>query len=133
MRKSRFSEEQIIAILKESEGGMETGELCRRHGIAKACFYRWKSKYGGLELSEARRLRQLEEENRQLKHTPSRYFSADAAHGGQKNPLTAKNPRPSKSKTSLYGAPRSTSRLHWRQEACPASECVLHSRKSVGL
>ena len=45
-----------------------TGELCRRHGIAKACFYRWKSKYGGLELSEARRLKQLEEENRQLKH-----------------------------------------------------------------
>ena len=68
MRKSRFSEDQIIAILKESEGGVETGELCRRHGIAKACFYRWKSKYGGLELSEARRLRQLEEENRQLKH-----------------------------------------------------------------
>ena len=47
MRKSRFSEDQIIAILKESEGGVETGELCRRHGIAKACFYRWKSKYGG--------------------------------------------------------------------------------------
>jgi len=68
VRKSRFSEDQIIAILKESEAGVETGELCRRHGIAKACIYRWKSKYGGLELSEARRLKQLEEENRQLKH-----------------------------------------------------------------
>lgn len=68
MRKSRFNEAQIIAILKESEAWVETGELCRRHGIARACFYHWKSKYGGMELTEAKRLRQLEEENRQLKH-----------------------------------------------------------------
>jgi putative transposase len=68
VRKSRFSEEQIIAVLKESEAGVETGELCRRQGITRACYYRWKSKFGGMEVSEAKRLRQLEEENGQLKH-----------------------------------------------------------------
>jgi putative transposase len=68
VRKSRFNEEQIIAILKESEAGVETGELCRRHGITRASFYRWKSKYGGMDVGEARRLKQLEEENRELKH-----------------------------------------------------------------
>ena len=68
MRKSRFKEEQIIAILKESDAGVEPGELCRRHGITRGSLYRWKAKYGGMEVSEARRLRALEEENRQLKH-----------------------------------------------------------------
>jgi putative transposase len=59
VRKSRFSEEQIIAVLKKSETAVETGELCRRHWITRACFYSWKSKFGGLELSEAKRLWQL--------------------------------------------------------------------------
>jgi putative transposase len=68
VRKSRFNEEQIVGMLKESEAGAATEELCRRHGITRQTFYRWKAKYGGLEVSEARRLKQLEEENRQLKH-----------------------------------------------------------------
>jgi len=68
VRKSRFNEEQIISILKESEAGVEPGELCRRHGITRGSLYRWKAKYGWMEVSEARRLRTLEEENRQLKH-----------------------------------------------------------------
>ena len=68
MRKSRFNEEQIIAILKESEAGAEPGELCRRHGITRGSLYRWKAKYGGMELSEMQRLKQLEDENRRLKH-----------------------------------------------------------------
>ena len=68
MRKSRFNEEQIIGILKESEAGADPGELCRRHGITRGSLYRWKAKYGGMEVNEARRLRQLEEENRELKH-----------------------------------------------------------------
>ena len=67
MRSSRFSEEQIIAILKEHEAGMPTAEVCRRHGISGATFYKYKAKYGGLEVSEARRLRALEDENAKLK------------------------------------------------------------------
>lgn len=63
MKRSRFNEEQIIALLKEQEGGMPTAEVCRRHGISSATFYKWKSKFGGLEVSEARRLRPLEGEN----------------------------------------------------------------------
>ncbi len=67
MKSSRFSEEQIIGILKQSEAGAKTGDLCRQHGISAATFYGWRSKYGGLEVSEARRLKQLEEENSKLK------------------------------------------------------------------
>ena len=66
MRKSRFSDEQILAILKEAERG-KVMEVIRRHGIAQKTYYNWKAKYGGLELSEARRLKALEEENRRLK------------------------------------------------------------------
>ena len=67
MKRSRFNEEQIITILKEQEAGMATAEVCRRHGISSATFYKWKAKFGGLEVSEARRLRSLEEENSRLK------------------------------------------------------------------
>lgn len=67
MKRKRFSEEQIIGVLKEAEGGMEPKELCRRHGIAEGTYYRWKSKYGGMEVGEARKLKGLEEENRRLK------------------------------------------------------------------
>ncbi len=68
MRQSRFTEEQIIGVLKEGEAGMKRAEVCRKHGISEATYYKWKSKYGGLEVSAARRLRQLEDENRRLKH-----------------------------------------------------------------
>lgn len=67
MRKSRYSQEQIIGILKEHQAGIGVSELCRRHGISDATFYAWRSKYGGLEVSEARRLKTLEDENARLK------------------------------------------------------------------
>ena len=68
MRKSRFSEEQIIKILKEKEAGAKLADLCRRHGVSEQTFHRWKAKFGGMEINDARRLKQLEDENRRLKH-----------------------------------------------------------------
>jgi len=67
MRRSRFGEEQIMAILREQEAGAATSEVCRRHGISDATFYKWKAKYGGMEVSDAKRLKGLEDENRRLK------------------------------------------------------------------
>ena len=67
MKRSRFTEEQIIGILKEQEAGAKTADVCRRHGVSEATFYKWKAKYGGLEVSEAKRLKTLEDENARLK------------------------------------------------------------------
>jgi putative transposase len=67
MKRSRFTEEQIIGMLKEHEAGMKTAEVCRKNGISEATFYNYKAKYGGLDVSDARRLKALEEENAKLK------------------------------------------------------------------
>lgn len=67
MKGSRFKEEQIIAILREQESGAKTADVCRKHGISHATFYKWKSKYGGLDVSDAKRLKALEDENTKLK------------------------------------------------------------------
>ena len=68
MKRKRFTEEQIIGILKELEAGVPLKDLCRKHGVSDSSIYKWRSKYGGMEVSEAKRLRELEEENRRLKH-----------------------------------------------------------------
>ena len=67
MKRSRFTEEQIIGVLKEHQAGLSATEVCRKHGISDATFYNWRSKFGGMEVSEAKRLKQLEDENAKLK------------------------------------------------------------------
>ena len=67
MKRTRFTEDQIIVVLKEHEAGVKTADLCRKHGISQATFFKWKSKFGGMDVSDARKLKALEDENRRLK------------------------------------------------------------------
>ena len=87
MKRSRFSEEQIIGMLREQEAGTSVAELCRKHGMSSATFYAWKAKYGGMDVSEARRLKALEDENAKLKRL---YADAMLDNAGLKDLLAKK-------------------------------------------
>ena len=93
MKRSRFNEEQIIAILKQHEGGVSTADVCREHGISSATFYKWKAKFGGMEVSDARKLRALEDENAKLKRLLAEQMLYNAMLKGPPC-LAAIGPRP---------------------------------------
>ena len=87
MRRSRFTDEQIIGVVREYEAGAKLAELCRRHGISSATFYKWRAKYGGMAVSDAKRLRALEDENARLKRL---YADAMLDNAGLKDLLSRK-------------------------------------------
>jgi putative transposase len=91
MKRTRFTEEQIIGLLKEAEAGAKTADLARRHGVSEATIYNWKAKYGGLEVSEAKRLRSLEDENAKLKRLLAEAMLDNAGLDNALKDLLAKN------------------------------------------
>lgn len=130
MRKSRFSEEQIIGVLKEHRAGVPVAELCRKHGISDATFYNWRSRYGGMEASDAKRLKALEEENHELKKlfgveacfTPCRIGWSRCA-----NTMTAHTP----SSTDLAASAATTAPACWKRKRKARLTCRLRDRLSV--
>ena len=120
MRKSRFTEDQIIAILKEHEAGVPTAEVCRKHNISPASFYKYKAKFGGMEVSDARRLKALEDENAKLKKLLAEAMLDNAMLKG------VASKKPSKSTSCVHAAS-----LRRSFEPCGAVRCGHQSRPRV--
>lgn len=123
MKRKRFTEEQIIKVLKEAEAGVPTKDLCRKHGMASATFYAWRRKYAGMEVNEAKRLRELEDENRRLKK-----LVAD---------LSLDNQMPKTVNSKFFSAPQRSKalRLRFRRYSKPQSNghlCDVPFQQELG-
>ena len=153
MKRKRFSEEQIIGVLKEAEAGAKTADLARRHGVSEATIYNWRSKYGGLEVSEARRLKALEDENAKLKRLLGRVDKRDSTvtrilftrkthlerHGKRAGRLLhgRAGRRARRARAGRHHAARTARRLHGRARLYrarrPALEARLGPARTAGL
>ena len=106
MKRSRFTEDQIIGVLKEHQAGIPTAELCRKHGISEATFYNWRSRYGGMEVSDARRLKSLEDENRRLKKLLAESMLDVATHSGRSSGRAQPDRRHAAASSTSLRSPR---------------------------